>query len=282
MNPSIADLMEHLRLQGAAYLPTALISTAADDFARRARDLADRWREKETAEQLDGEDSYALKAGTIHFQALIQDEVGRAFLKDLFPAVLAGPIWRLFRRLFGSEVGFPLRACSIRWHHPPFEETPVPLHQDVGFMGADFPVMNCWLTLTEAGVDAAGLEIAPIKLSTELPKLGDPLRATNRNFWSIEIDQDAAADRLMSVEPLRPSLRAGDALLFDQFTPHRTLTNPTMTKTRVSVELRGCRAADLAPPYRFNDRLVAFEAAGALRLRHDPSTGLAAWDLNNS
>lgn len=279
--PSIGALLEGLNLSGVAILPSALPGASAEAFRLRAEALTGLWREKLEAGALDDEDRYALNAGTIHFQALMEDPIGRDFVLDLFSAVMAGPVWRLFRRLFGDEVAFPLRACSIRWHRPPFEKTPVPLHQDVGFIGPQFTVMNCWLTFTDAGEDAAGLEIAPMKLASELPKLGDPRRAANINFWSIEIDPQAAGDRLPSEGRLRPALHPGDAVLFDQFTPHRTWISDRMTKPRISVELRGCKAGDHDARHRFPDKLILAETADGPILHHSRRLGPLIPDLNN-
>ena len=258
---TIAELLDGLNMRGVAVLPQALPCLQATAFAERARAIAALWREKELAGQLDSEDQFSLKVGTVHFLALMGDPVGRAFALDLFSAMACGPAWRLFRRLFGDAVAFPLRLCTIRWHAPPFQDTPVPLHQDVGFIGPEFPMVNCWLTFTPAGGAAAGLEIEPVKLASELPKHGDPRRAANINFWSIEIDANAAAERLASGKRLRPLLGPGDAVMFDQFTPHRTWADPSMTLPRISVELRGCRAAHHGPRHKFPDKLILAETA---------------------
>ena len=264
---TIAQLLEGLNLRGVAVLPGALTPDQAADFRDRAKTLADLWREKDAAGLLEHEDQFSLKVGTVHFLALMDDPVGRVFVRDLLSAFAAGPAWRLFRRLFGDEVAFPLRLCTIRWHAPPFTDTPVPLHQDVGFIGPAFPVVNCWLTFTAAGGDAAGLEIEPVKLASELPKHGDPRRAANLNFWSIEIDPQAAAERLAPAERLRPLLDPGDAVLFDQFTPHRTWAEPSMTQPRISVELRGCRAAHHGPDHKFPDKLILTAIGDGVAMR---------------
>jgi len=264
---TIGQLLEGLNLRGVAVLPHALPSDIATGFAERARALAEIWREKERAGLLENEDQFSLKVGTVHFLALMGDPTGRGFVLDLFKSMTASPAWRLFRRLFGDEVAFPLRLCTIRWHEPPFEGTPVPLHQDVGFIGPEFPVLNCWLTFTKAGGAAAGLEIEPVKLASELPKHGDPRRATNINFWSIEIDAAAAAGRLASEGRFRPLLDPGDAVLFDQFTPHRTWADPSMTEPRISVELRGCRAAHHGPEHKFPEKLILTQTADGPTLR---------------
>lgn len=279
--PTIGQLLEGLNLRGVALLPQALPGEQAAGFAERARVISARWREKEQAGQLDSEDAFSLKVGTVHFLALMGDPVGRAFALDLFSAMACGPAWRLFRRLFGDEVAFPLRLCTIRWHAPPFQDTPVPLHQDVGFIGPEFPMVNCWLTFTCAGGDAAGLEIEPVKLASELPKHGDPRRAANINFWSIEIDSNAASDRLPAQERLRPLLGPGDAVLFDQFTPHRTWADPSMTQPRISVELRGCRAAHHGPRHKFPDKLILAETADGLIIQELRGLGPIGSDLNN-
>lgn len=280
LKPTTGTLLENLHISGVAVLPRAIPGDAAAFLAERAWDLVSRWQEHDASGRLNEEDQYALSVGTIHFGALLPDPIGSQFIKDLMTAAMTGPAWRVFRRLFGDEVGFPLRTCSLRWHQPPFDLSPVPLHQDVGFLGSEFQIVNCWLTFTDAGQDAAGLEIAPVKLMRELPKLGSVRRATNIKFWSIEIDADAAGPALPAADYLRPSLTAGDAVLFDQFTPHRTLISPEMTEARISVELRGCSAANLTTDYRFPEKLVIAETEAGLMMRHDEAPATLLNSLN--
>ena len=280
VKPTTATLLESLHISGVAILPSAIPSEEAASLADRAWGLVSRWQEHATAGLLNEEDQYALSVGTIHFGALLPDPVGRRFVDDVMDAAMTGPVWRVFRRLFGTEVGFPLRTCSLRWHQPPFDLSPVPLHQDVGFLGSEFQIVNCWLTFTDAGRDAAGLELAPVKLMRELPKLGSVRRATNIKFWSIEIDADAAGPALSAADYLRPTLSAGDAVLFDQFTPHRTLISPDMKEARISVELRGCRAANLTKDYRFPDKLVISETETGLMMRHNEAPAARLNSLN--
>jgi hypothetical protein len=277
----LAELLDGLKLQGMALLPQALPVQQAVDFGARVGPLEALWRDRDRNGLLDNEEQLSLKVGTIHLQALMTEASGRAFALDLFQALTVGKAWRLFRRVFGDDVAFPLRLCTIRWHRPPFADSPTPLHQDVGFVGSDFPIINCWLTLTPAGGDAAGLEIEPVKLTRELPKHGDPRRASNFNFWSIEIDQNAARDQLGPLERVRPILQPGDAVLFDQFTPHRTWVDASMTQPRISVELRGCRASNHWPQDRFPDKLILTETREGVvvrEFREQTLHELGRWD----
>ena len=69
-------------------------------------------------------------------------------------------------------------------------------------------------------------------------------------------------------------------MLFDQFTPHRTLISPDMKEARISVELRGCRAANLTKDYRFPDKLVISETETGLMMRHNEAPAARLNSLN--
>jgi hypothetical protein len=122
-------------------------------------------------------------------------------------------------------------------HLAPESHRPHGWHQD-GALGYDFvanpggssdassllPLTTCWIALTPCGVDAPGLELIGVPC-VEL--LG--LHA---------LDDAALRERFAPTAFERPSLAAGDALLFGGAVPHRTHVASSMRHTRTSLELR--------------------------------------------
>jgi hypothetical protein len=105
-------------------------------------------------------------------------------------------------------------------------------HQDGAFLGEGMRTVNVWLSLTDCGVDAPGLDIVPFRLD-EIVQTG-----TDGAFfdWSVgnDLAQRMTAERGMEV--VRPRFAAGDALLFDEYNLHRTGLDPGMANERYAIE----------------------------------------------
>ena len=79
----------------------------------------------------------------------------------------------------------------------------------------------------------------------------------DRYFDRIEIDPATLRQRVPETAWRRPDLDAGDAVLFDQFTVHRTLARPDQSARRTSLEFRACKAAELPADHALASRLLA-------------------------
>lgn len=103
-------------------------------------------------------------------------------------------------------------------------------HQDGAVLELDTRAVNVWMALSECGEDAPGLEFVPMKLDRLAPQ-GTPGAGLD---WCVARD---VVDQIRRDTPLvAPKFRAGDALLFDQFSLHRGQIEPGMTRPRWSVE----------------------------------------------
>jgi len=103
-------------------------------------------------------------------------------------------------------------------------------HQDGAFLGVDTRTINCWLTLSDCGDDAPGLDIYPQRISglVETGTRGAPFS------WAVG---DGVIDDMAATTPtVAPRFKAGDALLFDQLFLHRTGVRPGMTRDRLAIE----------------------------------------------
>jgi hypothetical protein len=104
-------------------------------------------------------------------------------------------------------------------------------HQDGAFLGEDVHTVNVWLSLSDCGEDAPGLDI----VAKRLPGVVETGTRGAVFHWSVGpgmldiLQQDGAP-------VVSPVFKPGDALLFDQLMLHRTAVRPEMTKNRWAIE----------------------------------------------
>jgi hypothetical protein len=126
----------------------------------------------------------------------------------------------------GEPPALSVKKCTLR--RVPVD-TGTDWHQDGAFLGPDIRTVNVWLTLTDCGVDAPGLDVVPKRL---------PLVETGTEGaqfdWSVG---PGVVDRVAGdAGVVRPVFRAGDALLFDDRHLHRTGVSRGMTIERYAIE----------------------------------------------
>jgi hypothetical protein len=104
-------------------------------------------------------------------------------------------------------------------------------HQDGAFLGADVRTVNVWLSLSDCGEDAPGLDI----VAQRLPGVVQTGSQGARLSWTVGhgLVEDLVREGASIASPI---FRPGDALLFDQLMLHRTRVCPEMTKTRWAIE----------------------------------------------
>src|SRR5262245_30637102 len=103
-------------------------------------------------------------------------------------------------------------------------------HQDGAFLGEGIRALNVWVALSDCGVDAPGLDLVPLRLDSVLPT------GTGGAIFGWAVGPDVV-DGLKDQAPvIRPALRAGDVMLFDELFLHRTAIDQSMTKRRYAIE----------------------------------------------
>ena len=102
-------------------------------------------------------------------------------------------------------------------------------HQDGAFLGAGIRTLNVWLSLTDSGVNAPGMEVFTGRLDHIVPT-GTEGAAFE---WSVG---DSVVASYGTENSATPSFGPGDALLFDQMTLHRTHVTAGMTGVRHALE----------------------------------------------
>ena len=102
-------------------------------------------------------------------------------------------------------------------------------HQDGKFMG-QVRALNLWLSLSECGQDAPGLDLVPRRLDEHVPTNTDDAMMLN------QVSQRAAEEAAGELPIMRPIFQPGDALLFDELFLHKTASEPSMRRPRYAVE----------------------------------------------
>jgi hypothetical protein len=166
----------------------------------------------------------------------------RALVEALLNDIAQGPAGYQIRKMLGSnQVLCDFDQAWIRRQYAPHlyptNHAPHGWHQD-GALGFDFfatnnkqqdpegllPTVTCWVALTKCGVDAPGLEF--VSQTIEALLLPE------------ELIHDTIKSRFSVDSFFKPQMDAGDALIFQGGTLHRTHVVKTMQTNRTSVELR--------------------------------------------
>jgi len=104
-------------------------------------------------------------------------------------------------------------------------------HQDGAFLGKDVRTVNVWLSLSDCGEDAPGLDI----VGDRLPGIMQTGSHGAQFHWSVGAGLIDDLER-QGTPVVSPVFRPGDALLFDQLMLHRTAVRPEMDKVRYAIE----------------------------------------------
>lgn len=149
---------------------------------------------------------------------------------ELFKLLRASGLLPLVEAYIGGRPLVSGKKCTLRLGE---KDAPIRhvFHQDGAFLGGEAArTMNIWIALTEAGVDAPGLEVFPDRVTEILPVGGEGATVS----W--EMNEERTYDRLGRDRMAVPRFRPGDALIFDQMCVHRTHVTPEMTKLRLAYE----------------------------------------------
>ena len=103
-------------------------------------------------------------------------------------------------------------------------------HQDGAFLGDGIRSLNVWLSLSDCGITAPGMDVVAKRLDEIVPTGGE-----GANFdWSVAPGEAERAAGEAGI--VRPHFEPGDALLFDHLMLHRTASEESMTDQRYAIE----------------------------------------------
>jgi hypothetical protein len=126
----------------------------------------------------------------------------------------------------GEQAALSMNKSTLRRAKP---EEGGAWHQDGAFMG-DVRALNVWLSLSDCGDDAPGLNLVPRRIDHIVPT------GTEGAVFDWSVSPQVAAEEAGESGPLQPIFEPGDVVLFDELCLHTTGLDPRMTKTRFAVE----------------------------------------------
>ena len=103
-------------------------------------------------------------------------------------------------------------------------------HQDGAFLGREVRSLNLWIALSEAGGNAATMDIIPKRFDELVPS------GTEGAMFDWTVAPAVAIEAAGDAGVIRPLFEPGDAMLFDHMFLHRTATTPEMTESRYAIE----------------------------------------------
>lgn len=128
----------------------------------------------------------------------------------------------------GERPALSGNKCTLR--RVPVDAELANWHQDGAFLGAHVRSVNFWLSLSECGRDAPGMDIVPRRVDEVLET------GTEGAIFRWSVSPDVVRRAAGDTPILRPEFGPGDALFFDHLFLHRTAAESTMTRERYAME----------------------------------------------
>lgn len=220
--------LQNIKTEGGVLLRHAIASPFIEEMRSRAFAVYEQMDCAHVAGQLPQKLEYLWKFGHIESWDLDTQEKGY-----IYSAFVQSPVFQLTQKLWPEGMIFIGKNCAPRRQIPNSEvSTPVPYHQDESFLNASCLVLNFWIPLVDAGLDAPGLEIVCEGM--------DKLITMPKNSFSSYDDIKVSPSFMKQYDKKiwHPEVRAGDALVFSNYTLHKTYITPEMQKTRIAIEMR--------------------------------------------
>jgi hypothetical protein len=146
-------------------------------------------------------------------------------LADTIDALRRVGMGNLLEQYFGEWPVISAKKSTLRLVSP---QSPTGWHQDGAFLGSDTRTVNVWAALTPCGIEAPGIEV----FARPFDEIVETGTGTAQFTWSVSDEKAASLPGPIEI----PSFEAGDALLFNQMTLHRTQVDPSMQKDRYAIE----------------------------------------------
>ena len=125
------------------------------------------------------------------------------------------------RSYLGDEAMLFAERAKLRHHRAEVDKyAALPWHQDVNFFGRKSYAVNCWAAITSCGDGNPSLSLVPARNGQVVgwdEKDGIAPLTYGRALSETELETACQGRQIAS-----PSLRPGDALLFDEMTLHQT------------------------------------------------------------
>ncbi|MFM7344689.1 MAG: phytanoyl-CoA dioxygenase family protein [Tagaea sp.] len=229
---------EHIRATGSAVLRGAWPMARLAPFRAAVLDFCERRRARVRAGQARPHEKMFDTHGVGTISAM---EMEGCITCGYFVGLFSGSAYEaICRRYFGDSRLYTHRDRNgFRYHRPgESDRSFIPYHQDSYTQDPRVAsVLNCWVALDPAGVDAPGLEVVRHVCSAAFPRREWGIESANAAYDGITIER-ARILEVYGDNFAAPAFAPGDALIFSEHVIHRTHVLPGMTKSRVNMEFR--------------------------------------------
>lgn len=230
-----AGILHHGCVIVRGLIPTALANQLSDDI-RKTFDACRRTKAGAPAEQ--GRPWFApfkphdpqlrvQRAGVQRANAAIWTADSPRVLFELVEAFAARRIFDIVQAFLGERPVLSVQKGTLRLVPP---TTGADWHQDGAFLGGQTRAVNVWVTMSDCGVDAPGLDLMPRRV----PYVVETGTSGAKFRWSV--GAPVVMKEAGEVPVATPVYRAGDAVIFDPLFLHRTGVRPGMTRDRTAIE----------------------------------------------
>ncbi len=200
---------------------------------------------KEEAQELirEVEDLFTVIESLLNYNLLTSNAI--SYLKGGHPADMI-PNMRLLQNLLNQprliqslqhyfnedELVVHMESTGLRHCDPKKWQNYIPWHQDVHARRDSF--VTIWTPLCRVGEEAPGLEVLPRRLSEKVLKntTGEEVAYEGKGV------PDAEVRRLFGDERFHPVMDVGDVMVFSPYNLHRTYVTESMSKARISLDVR--------------------------------------------
>ncbi|GJM37007.1 MAG: hypothetical protein DHS20C19_03740 [Acidimicrobiales bacterium] len=241
-----------LESHGALFVPRALDNAAVESLIGTIERALARVTDPDDLDDHGDSTYYPLKADRLALDTLPEppQALRRRFVTEAGGVLLADSPRGMFELLelydslglhdvvqdfLGDRPVMSANKCTMRRVEP---DKFGGWHQDGAFLGEHIRAINIWLALTDCGVDAPGLDLVADRVD-HIVETG-----TEGSFFDWAVG-DPVIERL-GAPIVRPRIKAGDMVIFDEMNLHRTATAPGMTLHRHAIEF-WCFAASTYP-----------------------------------
>lgn len=196
-------------------------------------------------------------------------------VRRILAEFLQAPGFPRVRQLLGDDFYFMLAHCFARHRDLSDPADRNRWHFDASFMGMSGEMVNVWLPLVDVGVEIPGLTF--LRGVEDRRAMWSAFERWATAHWDVErgpastdmFADERTVERHLGHSPdlLTPELKAGEALVFNQATFHRTQELAAPKGVRTSIEFR--LAAAQAVPRVYRERALP---AARCRLSPDGAT----------
>jgi len=159
---------------------------------------------------------------------------GSSFPNIVLKMVVDSILPAIYRRYFGESCISYYQHDTVRYQRPDISHLSYPFHQDGSYHSRDprqHDSLTTWLPFLDCGVDAPALQLVPHRLDEILPL------PEGKQMPYLFCDEEEVLQRF-GARLWAPVMRAGDVLLFDGFTVHRSYITAGMVRERNNADLR--------------------------------------------